>query len=703
MRSSILPRLLPGLLAGLLLACGRSGEDRDFDLITVSVEPAAATVTAREGRVFTAVLTHASNPAVTWSVQEGTPGGSITPSGLYTAPPAAGTYHVVATSVENTRKRATATVSVVLAPEILGFTVSDAQIAPGSPVTLVPHFVHGEGRIEPGVGPVSSGQQVTLSPTASTTYTLTVTNAAGTQAMQSLTVTLVPPPAIQDFAASTTLVTEGQAVLLTPRFSGGEGNILPGIGVVQSGLAYEVRPATGTTYVLTVRNALGQTQTASVRVEVVPVPAIQSFTATPTTVNAGESVALRPVFSGGSGLVTPGLGAVQSGVSYAVVPAGSTTYLLTVTGPTGQQLQASVQVNVRARGGFLPTGVMGLARKDHQATLLADGTVLVTGGVSAEEGSGQPLIPLDMAERYDPVSGRFTPVGLMRQRRTHHAAVRLGDGRVFLCGGNDQWSPSVPSTPISATASAEIFDPATLQFTPVAGSMSVPRRNHSATLLPDGRVLIAGGTTGAEKNHGVIQASAEIFDPALGTFTPTITPMLTPRLGHRALGLPGGPVLLLGGVGYTTEGVAFGIASAEIAAGLPPTFLGTPTSMSTPRGYPALVGLADGRLLVAGGLGIQGTWILQAELFDPIGRTFSPSLPLASAIPEPVAAPLPGGRILVVGRGAANILDMTQGQTQVVSTAGVPATGGLTATAVAGGRVLVLSLEGAVLFDPTLP
>jgi len=169
---------------------------------------------------------------------------------------------------------------------------------------------------------------------------------------------------------------------------------------------------------------------------------------------------------------------------------------------------------------FTLTGSMSVARYCHTATLMPNGKVLIAGG-------GSP--PMATAEIYDPTTGAFTLTGSMLTARCNHTATLLQNGLVLITGGatngNGEASPS---------ASAELYNPITGSFS-VTGSMVEVRDSHTATLLPNGMVLVAGG-----------DSTAELFDPATGSFSPTGA-MEVERSGHSATLLKNGAVLVAGG------------------------------------------------------------------------------------------------------------------------------------------------------------
>ncbi|HTV01597.1 MAG TPA: kelch repeat-containing protein [Luteitalea sp.] len=185
-------------------------------------------------------------------------------------------------------------------------------------------------------------------------------------------------------------------------------------------------------------------------------------------------------------------------------------------------------------GTFSPGGRLAAARAGHVAMLLRDGTVLMAGGV----GPGWTF--LAGAEIYDPASGHSRPIGDMTEARESHVAVALTDGRIFVVGGHRGRRAEMV-----LHASAEVFDPMTRRFTGV-GDMQVPRHKHDAVRLRDGRVLITGGAD--RRDSDGVYTSTEIFDPATGRFARSAD-LQVPRYKHAGSSvlLPDGRVLIAGG------------------------------------------------------------------------------------------------------------------------------------------------------------
>ena len=223
--------------------------------------------------------------------------------------------------------------------------------------------------------------------------------------------------------------------------------------------------------------------------------------------------------------------------------------ILLVGGQVGDASLASAELYDPATGTSTPTGEMSVGRSFHSATLLTDGRVLIAGG----HRFNHRFSALASAEIYDPATGMFAPTGDMSTVRQEHTATLLPDGRVLITGGYDD-EPDNPT----AQATAELFDPGTGTFAPT-GSMTSERGNHTATMLRSGKVLIAGGHSGYP---GASIASAELYDPASETFAPT-GDMTDARGSHSATLLSNGSVLMAGGfTAFPSTGST--LVSAEI-------------------------------------------------------------------------------------------------------------------------------------------
>jgi hypothetical protein len=312
---------------------------------------------------------------------------------------------------------------------------------------------------------------------------------------------------------------------------------------------------------------------------------------------------------------------------------------------------AAAELYDPATGTFGPTGSLVATRAGQTATLLQDGRVLITGGDSCGEGIWAS------AELYDPATGTFSPTGPMSKPRQAHAATLLPDGRVLITGGTTGPSPlaSLPVVlasypgPITAATnaevltSAELYDPATGTFSRT-GSMNVPRVNHTATSLRDGRVLIVGA---GDEGYDSLR-SAELYDPATGTFSPTGS-MKSRRWGHTATLLQDGRVLIAGGKSPKESTYA----SVELYNPSSGTFTSTGSMQTSRRSHTATL-LPDGRVLVTGGLeqndiGIPGKTLSSTELYDPGTGKFTPNGSMGDRRDGQTATLLDDGRVLIAG------------------------------------------------------
>jgi acetyl-CoA carboxylase carboxyltransferase component len=288
--------------------------------------------------------------------------------------------------------------------------------------------------------------------------------------------------------------------------------------------------------------------------------------------------------------------------------------------------------------------------------------------------------------------GTFSPTGSMVAERESHIATLLTDGRVLIAGG---WNGS------DYFASAELYDPKTGAFSST-GSMATIREGDTATLLSDGRVLIAGG-----RNGSAAVASAELYDPATGAFS-SIGSMATSRAGPTATLLSDGRVLIAGGWNGSDRG---DVASAELYDPKTGAFSST-GSMATSREEHTATLLSDGRVLIAGGWNGSAA-VASAELYDPKTGAFSSTGSMATIRHSHTATLLSDGRVLIAGgwNGSAAVAsaELYDLKTGAFSSTGSMATSRVqhTATLLSDGRVLIAGgasgsghVASAELYDP---
>jgi len=299
-----------------------------------------------------------------------------------------------------------------------------------------------------------------------------------------------------------------------------------------------------------------------------------------------------------------------------------------------QVFATSIPFNIQ---GFCPTGNLTTLRRENTVALLPNGKVLIVGGLNS---NSVPATALSTDELYDPLTGIFTATGSMTTPRDLATATVLPSGKMLVVGGYDATSTTL--------ASAELYDPATGVFT-ATGTMSVPRQEHTATLLPNGKVLIAGGVKWAFPT--TFYASAEIYDPATGQFTLTGT-MNSPHVDHTATLLSNGKVLVASGEGSTNPDASNQqiTSSAELYDLSTGTF--TPTgSMTIGRFNQAATTLSDGRVVITGGYADVNTRTAtaSAEVYDSATGTFIPTGSMNVARAEHTSTLLPNGTVFIGG------------------------------------------------------
>jgi len=278
------------------------------------------------------------------------------------------------------------------------------------------------------------------------------------------------------------------------------------------------------------------------------------------------------------------------------------------------------------------------------ATLLADGTVLVAGGGL----SGRD------AERYDPGTGQWTQTGSMAVGRPSYnksttqaagfTATRLNDGRVLVVGGRT----GPLGTPI-VVPNAELFDPASGRWT-TTGDLIHARADHTATLLADGRVLVAGGTAAIGGVTSVLD-SAEIYDPSTGTWSATGR-LTHSRALHTATALADGAVIVTGGDNAAARSSTerYDVATGHWALG---------GNITTSRWEHTATLLRDGRVLVAGGRSPEhsGLPVATTEIYDLGTGVWSAAASFPEGRAQHAAVLLGDGRVLVIG-GERDFLSM---------------------------------------------
>ncbi len=331
-----------------------------------------------------------------------------------------------------------------------------------------------------------------------------------------------------------------------------------------------------------------------------------------------------------------------------------------------------------------PVGTTSTARANHTATLLRSGRVLVAGGTSTPSATAT----LATAGLFDPNTRAFDPTGPMTAAREGHTATLLPNGRVLIAGGHDFHDGDK-----TIESSAEIYDPQLGTFT-ATGSMSAPREGHTATLLASGMVLITGG----QDTDSTALATAELFDPSTGRFTLTGS-MSTARDDATATLLTNGQVLVAGGSDSPLLSSTL-LDSADLYDPASGTFKLT-SPMTIARYGQTATRLADGRVVIIGGHGNFSEPTLWAEIYDPRTETFSKTGSMITPRFAQVADLIADGRVLVVGgdsaTGTGSATYLASAELFDPRTGTFHATGSMsqprlspTATRLANGRVLII-------------
>jgi N-acetylneuraminic acid mutarotase len=287
-----------------------------------------------------------------------------------------------------------------------------------------------------------------------------------------------------------------------------------------------------------------------------------------------------------------------------------------------------------ATGRWSATGSLNKPRDDFAAVRLLDGRVLVTGGWTGWQEGG--VLPYSSTKLYDPAAGRWTDTGRLHVARADAAAARLADGRVLVAGGY-----ATSSGTVVKLGTAEIYDPATGRWTPT-GRLVSPRAGRTAFPQPDGGVLLVGGADPTPR-------TIERYDPGRGIWR--VVGSLPAGRDHVTVALGDGTILFAGGYPLTAVSGAMPLTAAwrfDPATGASTRL----ASMPMPRAQSAAVLLGDGRVLVAGGVDGVSTsepvgiphLTRSALIYDPSTDRWTETTPLPS--------PLEGGEAVLIGDGS---------------------------------------------------
>jgi len=438
--------------------------------VEVNVSPATITVPPGGTQAFTASVVGLDNTAVTWSVHESA-GGSITNDGVYSAPSALGFYDVVATSVADPTRNGGSIVTV---------TTSSAKFTPTGDMQTA-RGRHTETLLTNGKVLMAGG----------------TTRASDKLCVEGITSAELYDPSTKSFTKTGSLSALRYAHTATA--------LLDGKVLVAGGFGYGFDCSD-----------LGEAPQTSAELYN---PSTGTFQTTSSMV-AARSAHTATLLPNGNVLITGG----GDGGGATLPFFGSSS--------------ATAELYDPMTAAFSTTGGMAAGRFGHTATLLANGKVLVVGGFASYSSE-----PTAAAEIYDPTTGHFSSAGKMMTPRAGHRATRLVDGRILITGG---FNTALINGELGITATAELYNPDTGSFS-LTGPMALTRKEHTATLLPNGTVLVAGGGS----------PTAEIYDPSTGLFRPTSS-METERTGHSATLLPDGTVLVAGGGSFAP------VASAEL-------------------------------------------------------------------------------------------------------------------------------------------
>ena len=736
--------------SGVTVQSGTTGQPSDVTVSVVSpvsmtggdftVSPSVITVGDSGQIAFTLPTLSASVTAASIRDDSNTVvvANALIPANLSVAKPGSSKiYTLVAQNAAGATVTATTSVTVRGAADSSNTTLlaSAASVTVGGSITLTPAFpaaytgsISGPGILTPLV--VTTGQQypVTIPASGTNAYTLTVQNDAtpvATFTTAATNVSGVAVPAVATFTASASTVTNGNTVTFTYNVTGGDCVAVPArcritgptfsfdILGTNNGSNQVTTPATPpssstSTYVLTLVNSTGTaagTVSRSVAVQTVAAPTA-ALVASATEVEKGNTITLTPTFSGASSYIADDAGVhvvenPASGVATAPITVSrANTYTLVVLNAAGAS--ATDSVTVTALNTVAQTANATAARFGATATQLNNGRVLIAGGGATAGGSST-----NSAELYNQITRTYssTTGNLVATGRRDHTAHLLTDGRVLLVGGFDS-----SGNPLR---SLEVYDPGAGTFSTYAitggtsSGMVNPRALHTSTLLADGKLLVAGGCGTATCDVTVPDArtTAEIIDLAAGS-TAATTPMNAPHVGATGTLLASGKVLIAGGAtsagGNGTDFAEIFSAGTFSCPGTSCLIVGRAPMGTARNGHGALL-LPNGQVALFGGKTNTGSMTDTIELFDPAANgTFIPNAAtLGTARWLLQATQLGGaGRILISGGLTGTTTPSTVLNLFAVSGSTLTAVTGIDSlTTARGGHTATLLFGGAALMS----
>ena len=466
--------IVPVVLVLLAIGIGCGGPSSQTQSSLPSITPTSSVVISPSaptlGRLGTCQFVAAADPksAVTWTIQEGAVGGTITSSGLYTGPDQEGTFHVVATSAANPSTTAVAVVTVVASGFVPTGSMETARVH--HTATLMPN-----GKVLIAGGADGAGNSL-----------------ASAELFDSVTGTFSPT------ASMSSARSDAGAALLS------NGKVL----VVGGGDSAGNMFATAELYD----------------------PASANFSPTGSMSTPRLGATITPL-ANGKVLIAGGFG----------------------PGTSALPRLDSAEVYDPATGSFSSAGSMSVGRVLHTAVLLADGKVLIAGGTTSSGGGGAATASADL---YDPQTNAFTPITKMMTDRAQLTSTLLGNGEVLTVGGWNGHAADSADDPPWDPLFGELFSPVSKIFSQT-GNMSTTRMGHTSSRLPDGTVLVVGGVPNLQNQDEQPSdpQSVELFIPTSATFT-TTGGLAIERSDHTATVLPNGQVLVTGGVDVTGRTLA---------------------------------------------------------------------------------------------------------------------------------------------------